>query len=346
MPEEFSPRHIRRRLIELGLFAAIVALAIAALPGLGSVRARFSDADGWLIACVCLAKLCSCLSNVIAFRPVFCAQVGWRFSYQLAMAEQATNVLVPTGGAGGLALGAWALRQGGMSTEYIARRSVAFFVITSLPNFVLAAVFGVLLATRALPGHAPLVPTLIFTGLAFGSIALAAALPRVLGRLRRRPPSEGRIARIVRAAALSLADGVSDCGELLRSRNPAVIGGAFGYLSFDILAFAAAFAALGNTPPFAPLVFGYVIGQLGGLLPLPGGIGGTDGGLIGAMVLYGSSVSQAAAAVIIYRTFQLGVPAVLGTLAFLRLRRQLRRSPAPAALCAPLAEPPSDAALP
>ena len=32
---------------------------------------------------------------------------------------------------------------------------------------------------------------------------------------------------------------------------------------------------------------GYLIGQLGGLLPLPGGIGGIDGGLLGTLVVFG-----------------------------------------------------------
>ena len=45
----------------------------------------------------------------------------------------------------------------------------------------------------------------------------------------------------------------------------------------------------------------------------------------------------AAAAVLAYRAFQLGVPAVLGVMAFLRLRRTLDRSPSPAAACAELA---------
>ena len=33
---------------------------------------------------------------------------------------------------------------------------------------------------------------------------------------------------------------------------------------------------------------GYLIGQLGGLLPIPGGVGGIDGGLIGTLVVYGA----------------------------------------------------------
>ena len=43
----------------------------------------------------------SCLAFVLAFREVFCRQLPIGFSYNIAMAEQATNVLLPTGGAGG-----------------------------------------------------------------------------------------------------------------------------------------------------------------------------------------------------------------------------------------------------
>jgi hypothetical protein len=41
------------------------------------------------------------------------------------MAEQGANSVLSVSGAGGLALGAWALRRGGMSTEHIGRRTCA-----------------------------------------------------------------------------------------------------------------------------------------------------------------------------------------------------------------------------
>jgi uncharacterized protein (TIRG00374 family) len=115
--------------------------------------------------------------------------------------------------------------------------------------------------------------------------------------------------------------------------------GAVGYMALDVAALAAAFAAFGGTPPFAAFVFAYVIGQLGGLIPLPGGIGGIDGGLIGALTIYGSPLSQATAAVLAYRAVQLGIPAILGSVAFIQLRRTLSRDEAPAALCEPFVEP-------
>ena len=117
LPKELGAGRLARRAAELGLLGVVVALLISTLPGLSEVRARFADAQlVWLLAVVAL-ELASCLSYVVAFRGVFCARLTWRFSYEIGMAEQATNVLLPVGGVGGLALGAWALRQGGMSTE-------------------------------------------------------------------------------------------------------------------------------------------------------------------------------------------------------------------------------------
>lgn len=338
MPDEFSPQHLVRRLLGLAALLALVGLAVGSLPGLGALRHRFAQADVMFLGLICLLKLGSCVSNVVAFRDVFCPRMSWRFSYQLGMAEQATNVLVPTGGAGGLALGAWALRQGGMPSAHIARRSVAFFVLTSLPNFACAAVLGPLLLTGLFSGHVPIVATAILSALAWLTAAVIAALPLVLGRIDSNQ-SGGAVIGKLRSGAVLLGDGIRDGGRLLRSGRWQAIGGAIGYLGFDIAALIAGFAAFGGGLPLAPLVFGYVIGQLGGLIPLPGGVGGTDGGLIGALVLYGSSLSQAAAAVLAYRTFQLGVPAVLGAIAFVQLRRTLNQSPSPAAECFPLAEP-------
>lgn len=337
MPEDLSPRHLLRRLLGLAVLLGVVVAAVSSLPGLGTLRHRFDHADLWFVALIGLMKLLSCLSNVVAFRDVFARRMGWRFAYELGMAEQAANVLVPTGGAGGLALGAWALRQEGMSTDHIARRSVAFFVLTSLPNFGCAAVVGPLLLLGVFSGTDPVAVTATFAGLAWATMAIVAGLPLLLARLGS-GSREGRIVGRLRTAALTLAHGIQDTGQLLRPARWQAVVGSIGYLGFDIGALAAGFAAFGVGMPVGPLVFAYVIGQLGGLIPIPAGIGGTDGGLIGALVLYGSPLSQAAAAVLAYRAFQLGVPAILGTIAFIRLRHSMRRSATARRGCAPLAE--------
>ena len=127
MPDEFSPRHLAIRVAEIGAVIAVVALAISALPGLDQVRNRLEDADVVWLALLAVAELASCAGYVLAFRSTFCPRMPWGLSYDIAMAELAANSLLPTGGAGGLALGVWALHQAGMATAHIARRTVAFF---------------------------------------------------------------------------------------------------------------------------------------------------------------------------------------------------------------------------
>jgi uncharacterized membrane protein YbhN (UPF0104 family) len=65
---------------------------------------------------------------------------------------------------------------------------------------------------------------------------------------------------------------------------------------------------------------GYVIGQLGGLLPLPGSLGGIDGGLIGTLIVYDTPVAPTAAAVLVYRVILFWLPLLLGAVAFISLR--------------------------
>jgi uncharacterized protein (TIRG00374 family) len=110
-------------------------------------------------------------------------------------------------------------------------------------------------------------------------------------------------------------------------------------MGFDIATLGAAFAAFGHAPGFGVLVFAYLVGQLGGLLPLPGGIGGIEGGLIGVFAIYHVSVASTAAAVLAYRALQIWIPAMLGSVAFVRLRSALSREAKPAEVCKPLAEP-------
>jgi uncharacterized protein (TIRG00374 family) len=58
-------------------------------------------------------------------------------------------------------------------------------------------------------------------------------------------------------------------------------------------------------------------------LPIPGGLGGVDGGLLGALVVYGLPVAAAAAAILAYRLILFWLPLILGGAAFASLRRSL-----------------------
>src|SRR5438046_2935471 len=135
----------------------------------------------------------------------------WGFSTQVGLSEQAANVLLPAGGAGGLALGAWALNRAGMSSDHIARRTVAFFVITSSTNFVVAVLAGAALLLGVLPGGASTALAAVPAGLGEGG---RPGLPRVParrpgpGRHRRvRAPAPDAAARHARGGRLRGAGG-------------------------------------------------------------------------------------------------------------------------------------------
>jgi hypothetical protein len=100
----------------------------------------------------------------------------------------------------------------------------------------------------------------------------------------------------------------------------------------------ATFRAFGAAPPLAIVWIAYLIGELGGLIPVPGGIGGVDAGLVGTLALYNVSLAPATAAVLAYRAIALWVPAVLGAFAFVALRRTLREEANEIAVCAPQTE--------
>ena len=124
--------------------------------------------------------------------------------------------------------------------------------------------------------------------------------------------------------------------RLLRTGDPALIVGAAGYMLFDVAMLGVCFAAFGNdVPPVGVLLVAYIIGQLGGLIPIPGGIGGVDGGLIGTLVIYGVDATDAAVAVIAYRGLLLSIPALLGLPALAVLRRRLQTEAHDIAACAP-----------
>ncbi len=343
MPDELHPRHIAVRVVEVAVIIALVAVAISALPGLGQVRARLEDADPFWLTMLALAEIGSCAGYLLVFRSTFCPRMGWGLSYDISMAELAANSLLPTGGAGGLALGVWALHQAGMSTGHIARRTVAFFVLTSAANFVAVAVVGLAMFAGILPSEASAALTLGPALIAGSVIVFAWVSPRLLrtfgGPLARcdRGRWTGRVRHALRDGLQATADGVDLAKSLLQARSFGVIAGSFGYMAFDIAALACGFAAVGHVPPFGPLVLGYLIGQLGNLVPLPGGIGGTEAGLVGAFALYHVNVPLAAAAVLIYRLFQLVVPVLLGVPAFVLLRRRLAHEHRRVEVCGPLA---------
>jgi uncharacterized membrane protein YbhN (UPF0104 family) len=340
VPDELSPKRLWRRLVEFALVGVVVVAVVIAVPSLDKLRHELANASvGWLLAGVGL-EILSTLCYVLIFRAVFCPRMSWRLSYQIGMAEQGANSVLSVSGAGGLALGVWALRRAGMGTEHIARRSVAFFFLTSLANVAVLVVFAVLYAAGLL--HHDRNATLTY-GFGVASVLVSAivlfGLPRLRPPLASPAPNSRRVAQGVWFVRNSLGQGIRDALLMLRRRPTGILLGSFGVMGFDLAVLGVCFKAFGYSPAVGILALGYLIGQLGGNLPIPGGIGGIDAGLIGTFVLYHQPLAASTAAVLAYHAIALWVPGLLGSIAFAQLRRTLRREKHPAAICMPLAEP-------
>ena len=90
---------------------------------------------------------------------------------------------------------------------------------------------------------------------------------------------------------------------------------------------AACFGLAGLPVPWRGLLFAYTAGQLAGLVPLPGGLGGVEGGVLGALTLTGTPPAAAAAAVIVYRVTGYWTVGATGAAVAAALAR--RRPPGP-----------------
>jgi uncharacterized membrane protein YbhN (UPF0104 family) len=324
LPEHVEPRRLARRALQvIGLLAALVLVAVLA-PGLGDVRDRLMNASPAWLALAVLFEVLSSLSYVLMFRPVFCSIMPWRSAAEVGLAEVGTGSIIPASGAGGIALGAWVLSRAGMSAETIARRSVAFLLLKSSVNFVAVVIAGLLTFAGILGPPQPVWLTLVPAVLAAAAIALVV----LMGRLPAGPPpgeNDGRLRRLWAQTRAALVTGVAEAGILLRRRDPFLIIGTVGYWAWDNLALWATFHAVGYTPGASVILLGYLIGQLGGLLPIPGGIGGIDGGLIGTFVVFGAPAAATTAAVLAYRLILFWIPLVLGAAAFVSLRKSMAR---------------------
>jgi putative heme transporter len=117
--------------------------------------------------------------------------------------------------------------------------------------------------------------------------------------------------------------------DMVRRRDRSLLG-ALAYWGFDIGALWASFHAFGHSPPGAVLVVGYFVGTLGNTLPLPGGVGGVEGGMIGAFLAFGVRSELAVLAVLSYRTVSYWLPALPGAVAYRQLRREIGTSHDPA----------------
>jgi uncharacterized membrane protein YbhN (UPF0104 family) len=332
-----SLQQSRRRLVVWALvtLALVVGLYVGLpkLAGLEDTWGRISRGDPWWLAAAVLLEACSYGGYVVLFRGIFAREgspLNWRACYEITMAGVAATRVFAAGGAGGIALTAWALTRAGMSRREIVAGLSAFLGALYAVFMGTLIICGLGLRTGVLPGEAPFGVTVVPAALAaicFAVCLTAALLPhdldrRLRARLEHRPRLAGVIAALAGGAA-AVAQGVRGALRMLRARDSALLG-AVAWWAFDIGVLWACFHAFGEPPTIPVLVMAYFTGMLGNLLPLPGGIGGVEGGMIGALIAFDVPSGLAVVSVLSYRAFAFWLPTVPGLIAYLGLRRTVK----------------------
>ena len=339
-PDEAMPRvPVTRRSLVIGVLFVVSAIAFLyfVLPQLADLKdsgERVGEGNKWWLAAAFVFTLGSFGGYVMMFQGVFvraASRVDWRASYQITMAGLAATRLFAAGGAGGIALTAWALRRSGMPRRKVADKTLAFLILTYAVYMAALVVCGFGLYLDLMPGPAPFAITVVPALAALIVIALALGLSRVPPDLQRRLEGfarrGGRLARIAQRLAnapAAFSAGMREAMCHVRERDPALLG-AVAYWGFNIAVLWACFHAFGEPPALGVIIMGYFVGFLGNLLPLPGGIGGVDGGMIGAFAAFGVPLSLIVPAVLAYRIFTFWLPTIPGAIAYFQLRRTVAR---------------------
>jgi len=292
----------------------VIAPAVADLP---EVWNKLAGGDmSWLGFALVLEAL-SFVGYAILFRAVSVegggSRIGFRASAEIALAGHAATKLFAAAGAGGVALTAWALKKSGMEAREVAARMTTFMVLL-YSVYMAALLFGGLgLYVGLIDGGGSFALTVVPA--IFGGAAIAIVASAQLVR-----PGESRLRRWL----VPVGDGVRDARRLVARGNLGLLGAIMRW-GFDIAALWACFEAFGASPAVGVLVVGYFVGMFANLLPLPGGVGGVDGGMIGAFVAFGVDPATAILAVLAYRVFSFWLPIAPGVVSFATLRRTVAR---------------------
>jgi Lysylphosphatidylglycerol synthase TM region len=200
-------------------------------------------------------------------------------------------------------------------------------ILTYVPYMAALIVCGLGLRLGIFPGPAPfgltVVPAIIaaiLTAIGVSTVLVPTDLQR---RLEGFAARRGRIAvwaqRLANLPA-SASAGMRDALTHLRHPDPA-LGGAVLFWAFQVAVLWASFRAFGDAPPLAVLTQAFFVGMFGNLLPMPGGVGGVEGGMIAALAAFGVDAGQAVVAVLLFRGVTFWLPLLPGVIAYFQLRK-------------------------
>jgi uncharacterized membrane protein YbhN (UPF0104 family) len=328
----FEVRAVLRRLAVPALLAGAV-VAAALLAGgrvhafADGVRRGLDVSPGWaaigaVFECISLAGYIGLLSLVFGRAT---PRVGARESAQITLAGAAATRLLPTAGAGGVALTMWALRRAGLRPQTAVRTLMVFMVVLYSVFLVSIALSGAVLMLglvgssgppelSAIPAVAAILGIIVCLVL-----ASRGGLESGPGDRRDPPPRVGR-SRIGTGARL-IGDAVREARRLVRLGDPR-LAGAIAYWAFDAAVVWAMLHAFGAPAVLPVVAIAYFVGQLANTLPIPGSV---SGGMAGVLILFGVPVGLALPSVLAYRAIAVWLPSPVAIAAVPALRATIAR---------------------
>jgi uncharacterized membrane protein YbhN (UPF0104 family) len=320
--------HLKRRALELVGFLLVVYAVLKLIPALEQALHTLEQASWeWVLALLALEVL-SEAGFVFAWGAIVDPENllargghGRRMDEHVAWAQLGGGLLLPGGSWGGMGLGGVILHRFGMPTKLIAERQLNLSFLNTGIDALALVLFGLGLTTGIFAGEGKLLLTLLPAALAAAGITAAALIaPHAGAGAERMEAKHGKIA----TAITTLAAAVEDTKRLLFRRGAwTTVLAVVSYLVFDVLVLWCAFLAVHANPvPGLPIVImAYIIGALGGSLPLPAAAG-TIGGMAGMLILYGVASHAALAAVLLHQAIALLVPLIGGAIAYTVLQHR------------------------
>jgi uncharacterized membrane protein YbhN (UPF0104 family) len=315
----FDARALARR-AALPVAALVVAAGVLIFAG-GPMHAfsnalhRAIDADPrWVLAAVGFEVIS--FSGYIALLWMVgeraTPRMDLRASAEVTLAGAAVTRLLPTGGAGGVALTLWALRRTGMESKR-ATQTLLTFLVLLYAVFLLSIAGASALLAVGLGGEGGHV---LFASIAGVGATIAMGLAVASMRLSPRE-NAGRIGR----AASTLGEGMRGAQAFVREADVRLLGAPLWW-AFDAAVLYGMLNAFGAPPAIAVVVLGYFVGMVANTIPIPGAV---SGGMVGVLLAFGVEADLALASVLSYRALAIWLPAPVGLAALGSLRRTVAR---------------------
>ena len=323
----YAKGHLQRRALELVGLLVVAYVVLKLIPALKQALHAIEHASWeWMVALVAIEVLSEtgfvfAWSRIVDPDDVLARTGGRRMDEHVAWMQLGGGLVLPGGTWGGMGAGGLILHRFGMSTKVIAERQFNLSFLNTGIDALVLVVFGVGLATGILSGEGNLLLTLVPAAVAGGAIIAAALIaPRAGARAERLRAKHGKVA----GALATLSDAIEDTKALFRRGAWIPVLGGVAYLGLEVVVLWLSFRAVHASPipGFAIVTMAYIIGALGGSLPLPAAAG-TIGGVAGMLIAYGVAHNAALAAVLLHQAIGLLVPVIGGGIAYAVIRRRL-----------------------